>query len=93
MHDPVLTFIERSKTSELDMTVFQHASVVPTSEIVGRELKGRTWRRGGGPGCPWLPLCEKLFFVPIMQVAKTRESDESARCLLLKDIVTDEQWD
>ena len=48
MHDPVLTFIERSKTSELDMTVFQHASVVPTSEIVGRELKGRTWRRGGG---------------------------------------------
>ena len=50
MHDPVLTFIERSKTSELDMTVFQHASVVPTSEIVGRELKGRTWRRGEGGG-------------------------------------------
>ena len=54
------------------MTVFQHASVAPTSELVGRELQGRS-------------------FVPIMQVAKTRESEESARCLLLKDIVTDEQ--
>ena len=32
------------------MTVFQHASVVPTSEIVGRELQGRTWRGGGGGG-------------------------------------------
>ena len=42
MHDPVLTFIERSKIRELEMTVFQHASEVPTSEIVGRELKGRT---------------------------------------------------
>ena len=94
MHDPVLTFIERSKIRELEMTVFQHASEVPTSEIVGRELKGRTWKGGGGGvlGCPWLPLCEKLFFVPIMQVAKTRESEESAPCLLLKDIVTDEQW-
>ena len=77
------------------MTVFQHASVVPTNELVGRELQVRTWRgRGGrgGLGCPWLPVCEKLFFVPIMQVAKTRESEESAPCLLLKDIVTDEQW-
>ena len=42
MHDPVLTFIERSKTREIEMTVFQHASEVPTSEIVGRELKERT---------------------------------------------------
>ena len=78
------------------MIVFQHASVVPTSEIVGRELQGRTWRGGGGGGVlgyPWPPLCEKLFFVPIMQVAKTRESEESAPCLLLKDIVTDKQWD
>ena len=48
MHDPVLTFIERSKTRELEMTVFQHASEVPTSEIVGRELKERTWKGGGG---------------------------------------------
>ena len=47
MHDPVLTFIERSKTRELEMTVFQHASEVPTSEIVGRELKERTWKGGG----------------------------------------------
>ena len=74
------------------MIVFQHASVAPTSEIVGRELQGRTWRGGGVLGYPWPPLCEKLFFVPIMQVAKTRESEESARYLLLKDIVTDEQW-
>ena len=86
------------------MTVFQHVSVVPTSELVGRELKGRTWKGGGGGGSgvtrdpppprgyPGLPLCEKLFFVPIMHVAKTRVSEESAPCLLLKDIVTDEQW-
>ena len=88
IHDPALTFIERSKTSELEMTVFQHASTVPTSE-----LQGRTEEGGGVLGYPWPPLCEKLFFVPIMQVAKTHESEESARCLLLKDIVTDEQWD
>ena len=82
------------------MIVFQHASVVPASEIVGRELQGRTWRGGGVLGYSWPPpppppppLCEKLFFVPIMQVAKTRESEESAPCLLLKDIVTDKQWD
>ena len=75
------------------MTVFQHVSVVPTSELVERKLKGRTWKGGGGVlGYPWLPLCEKLFFVPIMHVAKTRASEESAPCLLLKDIVTDEQW-
>ena len=48
MHDPVVTFIERSKTRELEMTVFQHASVVPTSEIVGRELKGAYLKEGGG---------------------------------------------
>ena len=53
MHDPVVTFIERSKTRELEMTVFQHASVVPTSEIVGRELKGAYLKEGGGVlGCP-----------------------------------------
>ena len=56
MHDPVLTFIERSKTRELEMTVFQHASVVPTSEIVGRELKGAYLKEGGGgPGMPVTP--------------------------------------
>ena len=93
MHDPVLTFIERSKTRELEMTVFQHASVVPTSEIVGRELKGRTWRGEGAWDARDSPSVKNCFVVPIMQVAKTRESEESARCLLLKDIVTDEQWD
>lgn len=56
MDDPVLTFIERSKTSELEMTMFQHASVVATSELVGRELQGRIWRGGGGvPGMSVTP--------------------------------------
>ena len=38
------------------MTVFQHASVVPTSEIAGRELKGAYLKEGGGgPGMPVTP--------------------------------------
>ena len=48
------------------MIVFQHASVVPKSEIVGRELQGRTWRGGGGvgPGIPVTPPLWEIVFCP-----------------------------
>ena len=60
IHDPALTFIERSKTSELEMTVFQHASAVPTSELQGRTEEGG----GGGPGIPVTPPLWEIVFCP-----------------------------
>lgn len=65
IHDIVLTFIARCKTSELKMTVFQHASVVPMHKwnswtwTAGAYLKG-----GGGAGIPVTPPLWKIVFCP-----------------------------